>query len=817
MLTADFARAWDEADLGAVLRRLHDADAAAPMVADGIAPTPLDRDTVWQLACGFTHAVAQAPSGTLGMLLPEGAEAQAWIAGALMTDRTFALLDWKDPPERTAAIAEAIGLAACIAEPSAVLPDGVPRLQAPIRRQTPVLGRVHPDAPALIVPTSGSTGRPKGIVHSRRTLLFRVHQLIGEFDFGRRNTYLSTAANSSISGIIHGMGGMLSGALLLRVDVARLGLRAVLDAAERHQADTMQGLAATLCTLLTTPGAERALARVVRCQVSGTAMLAADLEILRNALPAGCHLVNLYGLTELPALLRWEVPADWSPDGARIPAGKPLAGHEVTLLDLDGQPVPQGETGELVATSRFIALGEWQDGGLVSAGRISACQDRPGFRRLSTGDLARWRPDGLLEIVGRADRQVKIAGRRVELEEIEHQLRLQPGIREAAVVVDRHGPGGPRIHAAVVPDASATDDPAEAVGRSLRATLPGYMQPARIVALSRLPRLPGGKVDNAALLQEVQTQRLPEPRGSSLAATQLRPAWRRALHDAVPEPGLGVSAAGGESQRLLFLPGLGGDSESLARLRDDCPNLDIVVAHYANWRSMVRGGASVANEAALLLPQLEAAFPGDSEPMLLGYSYGGAVAWELAALLARRNRTVRHVMLLDSVACIHEAPSPPPADVPGTAPATASGSTARRWLRWRMRIAGGRSISAWLLASLLPDGLPGEFGPRLSYELEVNVRMGALRRWPQQERPHVPVPATLFVSQAPRADLPEDLGWGSLLDLQKILHVGGDHYSMLLPPHRGQLATLLQQEVLASPCEQPARARTMRGAHLIRS
>ncbi|MCW8084734.1 non-ribosomal peptide synthetase [Sabulicella glaciei] len=794
--------------------------------------------------------------GPVGVHLPYGAEAQAWIVGALMAGRPFAILDARDPLDRTSAVVSALGVPACVAEPEACLPGNLHRLPAPTAAEefSPASSQ-DPGSPAVIVPTSGSTGRPKGIVHSRRNLLFRARQLAGEFSFGPGDTYLSTAANASISGLVHGLGALLSGALLFRADVPRLGLADTLRAAETLGANAMQGLPATLCALLAAPGAAHALAGVARCQASGTAMLAADLQALRAALPASCQLVNLYGLTELPALLRWDVPPGWKPDGARIPAGRPLAGHRVLLLDREGREVPPGEVGELVAVSPYIALGEWQDGGLVSSdGRIVDCPDTLGARRLRTGDLARWRDDNLLEIVGRADRQVKIAGRRVELEEIEEHMRLLPGVREAAVVADPDGPTGARLLAAAVAEAGvAQTGLAEALARSLRSALPSYMQPTRIALLEALPRLPGGKVDAAALLRQLRTP-LPAPMDEVGHAIdpRLARAWRRALGNrARPAPGVSFEEAGGDSlaflhlaveverltghssaheaihpgmdlnamaaaltapvrprdsagrERALLLPGSGGDSEPLARFRDGCSKLDIATAHYADWRGFARRGARAALDAEAVLPQAEAVFPPGVDPILLAYSYGGAVAWELAARLERRGRRVRCLILLDCNPWpLSELTRGPEADEAISARLPEAPSTKDiilRWLRWRLRLAAQRPASAACVARLLPPRPPGLAGLSLWREFELSLREAALHRWAgDAERPRLRTPATLFLSETPRLGVPSDLGWSRWCDLRTIMPVGGDHYAMLRPPHRAALVAAVEREVARS-------------------
>ncbi|MFB6453618.1 AMP-binding enzyme, partial [Bradyrhizobium tunisiense] len=118
----------------------------------------------------------------------------------------------------------------------------------------------------------------------------------------------------------------------------------------------------------------------------------------------------------------------------------------------------------------------------------------PGARLYRTGDVARWRSDGVLDYVGRADHQVKIRGFRIELGEIEARLMAQPGVR-AAVVVAREAGAGRQLLGYV--SGEALDS--AALKAALSSTLPDYMVPARVVVLERLPLTPNGKIDRKAL------------------------------------------------------------------------------------------------------------------------------------------------------------------------------------------------------------------------------------------------------------------------------------------------------------------------------
>jgi acyl-CoA synthetase (AMP-forming)/AMP-acid ligase II len=151
----------------------------------------------------------------------------------------------------------------------------------------------------------------------------------------------------------------------------------------------------------------------------------------------------------------------------------------------------------LVLRSRYLALGEWRQGRVVP-GSVLPAPNRPGWRCFRTGDLLQVQSDGMLRLLGRVDRQVKINGVRIEPAEIEAVLRTEPGVTDAAAVAVPRS-GSVTLHGFV---ASLEPDPA-ALGVALRhrlaASLPMTWRPAKLTVLPQLPSLPTGKTDVSAL------------------------------------------------------------------------------------------------------------------------------------------------------------------------------------------------------------------------------------------------------------------------------------------------------------------------------
>jgi acyl carrier protein len=212
-------------------------------------------------------------------------------------------------------------------------------------------------------------------------------------------------------------------------------------------------------------------------------------------------LYNLYGTSEVWDAT-WYDPRREAPRNGRVPIGRPIANVQAYILDGRLEPVPAGIPGELHIGGAGLARGYVRNPGLTAAKFVpNPFAGDAGARLYKTGDLARYRPDGNIEFLGRIDQQVKLRGFRVELGEIETVLGELPSVQAAAVVLREDVPGEPRLVAYVVRDANAAEDDGLAVAarRFLRQRLPEYLVPTAFVTLAELPRTPTGKLDRRAL------------------------------------------------------------------------------------------------------------------------------------------------------------------------------------------------------------------------------------------------------------------------------------------------------------------------------
>src|SRR5262249_39886441 len=159
----------------------------------------------------------------------------------------------------------------------------------------------------------------------------------------------------------------------------------------------------------------------------------------RQSLPF--RVVNHYGPTENSVVATF-VDVTRGPEGETPPIGKPIANVRAYVLDRHLRPVPVGVKGELYLGGRSLARGYRDDPALTRERFVSDPFDRrPGSRLYRTGEVVRYRPDGNLEFHGRADRQVKVRGYRIEPGDVEGALDQHPSVRKS-LVVSRDGPGG---------------------------------------------------------------------------------------------------------------------------------------------------------------------------------------------------------------------------------------------------------------------------------------------------------------------------------------------------------------------------------------
>jgi amino acid adenylation domain-containing protein/thioester reductase-like protein len=360
-----------------------------------------------------------------------------------------------------------------------------------------------PKVPELVyvIYTSGSTGRPKATVmpHSAMANLIDWHRKTLSLNESAR--VLQFAALSFDVAFQDTFSTLCSGGTLVLLDEwIRRDMRSLTELLIKESIERMfvpplvlQGLAEHFKASGSAP---QSLKDVI---VAGEQLKISQEIVELFAHLGNCRLHNHYGPTEthvVTALTLDGRPERW-PSLPTI--GKPIANTQVYILDADRQPLPIGATGEIYIAGANVAR-EYLHRPDLTAERF-VCDpfsaDRKA-RMYKTGDLGRWRADGMIEYLGRNDDQVKIRGFRIELGEIEAQLSLHDAVKEAAVVAREDVPGQKRLVAYVTQRGPASSS-AEELRVHLKALLPEYMVPSAFIALENLPLTPSGKLNRRAL------------------------------------------------------------------------------------------------------------------------------------------------------------------------------------------------------------------------------------------------------------------------------------------------------------------------------
>ena len=219
-----------------------------------------------------------------------------------------------------------------------------------------------------------------------------------------------------------------------------------------------------------------------------------------HILSAGAWLMNL-GSTEVSTICLWFVDDSLHETCVRPPVGRPAPDVLLSVVDEDGNAVADGEVGQLVVTSRSVALGYWRGMGRPVEAFPSSLAD-PSCRVFKSNDLGRRRPDGLIEFIGRKDQQIKLHGHRIEPAEIEHALAGLRGVKDGAIVVRRNTDGKPTALVGYVALRVGVDGlGARELQAMLAQRLPRHMVPSQIVLLADMPRLAGLKIDQVRLAE----------------------------------------------------------------------------------------------------------------------------------------------------------------------------------------------------------------------------------------------------------------------------------------------------------------------------
>ena len=486
-------------------------------ICDGESLTYAELD---QRSTRLAHALRDAGAGEdqlVALVAPRGLALLTMMIAVFKTGAAMLPLEVNHPPERLREILSLSRAPLLVASEdcSALLDQLLSGLdQAPKAlfaeacwtcgndAPLPLLG--GPDSLAYVLFTSGSTGTPKGVMIEQRGMLNNIFGKVPALGLNAEDRIPQTASVAFDISVWQFLAAPVLGATvhILPDDVAHDPQRLLQVLASER-----------LSVLEIVPSLMRTLLALCPCDL--------QLPDLRWVLPTGealpptvardwfarfpdIALMNAYGPAECADDVAFQ-PIFEAPDAnvSHMPIGQPTANNCLYVLDESLRPVPVGVAGEICVGGVGVGRGYLHDPQRTADAFI----DHPQLdgRIYRTGDLGRWRADGVIEYLGRRDQQVKLRGHRIELTEIEHRLAQHPNVREAAVLLRENSVG----EAWLVAYWSAHDDTlgSDGLNEHLRAQLPPYMVPAAFVCLERLPLNNNGKVDRKALAaQELNWQ-----------------------------------------------------------------------------------------------------------------------------------------------------------------------------------------------------------------------------------------------------------------------------------------------------------------------
>jgi acyl-coenzyme A synthetase/AMP-(fatty) acid ligase/thioesterase domain-containing protein/acyl carrier protein len=703
-----------------------------------------------RIACGLIKRLGGGPE-PVGLAFRSLAELTAALFGVLKAGKIAMPIDPSAPRARLDAVLRDSGATLVLGDVR--LPIGeVVRLDAFEEASDGALEcSASADSPGLLVYTSGSTGEPKGVLTRQGTDLHTALMAAKWQEMGPQSRVAHLYSMSFVAAYSLIFSASVSGATLLRYVVEERGLLELPAWIEQHRITVVPLIASMLRPLAAATGS-RVLSSVRLMSLGAESLAASDVALARKMLAPDARLLYACGATEVGTWCFNSLDDSVLVEGSPVPVGVADAGKTIRL-----EHVEDG-VGEIVISSRYLAHGYWRRE--EETARVFSIDPVSGQRSYRTGDVGRIDDQGRLIIVGRRDRMVKVAGKRVELDAVEHAVLADERVDAAAVVVRRRSNGTNTLVAFVAPN---TIEP-RAVKDGLRAKLPPYMVPARIVALDALPRLPNGKVDRLALagrqvsavapaadgasapaslsaaaspattlerrLVEIWQELLEQPVGieedffelggdSLLAMELLVEIEERLGHSLTPEALLEAPTIRRLAERISGTPRrahrsrcssdhppiflvheLGGSGfryRWLAGELGDEFSLSMLEAPW--WDGRMHQISTAEQLAAFHVDQIRRAQPAGPY-LLVGYSLGGALALEIAQQLKAAGEEIGLLAVLDTNIGVMRRASV--TGDPRTWPMPAPTTTSRRirrwlWMRWAMQRHYAREIGRWAI------------------------------------------------------------------------------------------------------------------------
>jgi len=394
---------------------------------------------------------------------------------------------------------------------------------------------VSSEQTAYVIYTSGSTGGPKGVEGTHRASMNRFTWMWRTYPFASGEVCCQKTNLTFVDSIWEIFGPLLAGIPSVIIpQEAVLDPELLLRVLARERVTRIVLVPSQLRALLDhAPNLQQRVPELKLWSCSGE-VLPGDLARRFRAAFPGAKMLNIYGASEVAADATCHEVAER--DSASVPIGKPISNTQVYLVDEGLNAVPIGIRGEIYIGGEGLARGYRNQPELTAERFVRNWMELPQSARLyRTGDLGRWRGDGEIEYLGRVDTQIKLRGVRIELGEISSVLASHPAVREAVVAVSGEAEQQKLAAYLVMKDQDEDRVPVPEAGelrRYLRGKLPEHMVPSSYWQIEKVPLLPSGKVNRAALAgcersRLVDGQDWVGPRNKTEA--QLADIWRELL------------------------------------------------------------------------------------------------------------------------------------------------------------------------------------------------------------------------------------------------------------------------------------------------
>lgn len=469
---------------------------------DGEALTYRELDKRANYLAGQLRAMGADRDRIIGICIPRQSEMIVGMLAILKSGSAYLPLDPKYPEERLAFMLEDSKTSIVITtsnleglitteDQQTLVIDRIDFDQIDGPRLEPVNDL---DDLAYIIYTSGSTGKPKGVMVEHRNVfnLFNATDEVLDHCPENAGTWVAVASISFDMSVLEIFWTLSRGfTVILQTDELSTS-NSLASLILEHSATHLVCTPSQARALLSDKNSDLVLGKLNTLKMGGEALTLDIANKLQSKVTG--NIVNGYGPTEttLYATSHLVLPEETK----TIPIGRPIANTSVYVLDKNLNPVPQGVIGELFVGGAGVARGYLNRDELTEQRFLPDPFSNEVGRMYRTGDLVRYRKDGALEYIGREDHQVKLRGHRIELGEVESYLLKLEGVEEALPIVREDIPGDQKLVAYIVPNNSFDEQHAR---KDLASMIPSYMIPNLFFSIDKFPLTSNGKIDRASL------------------------------------------------------------------------------------------------------------------------------------------------------------------------------------------------------------------------------------------------------------------------------------------------------------------------------